>query len=322
MENNTEKKSKGVSLATIVCMIIIFILLIVLAVLGFIKEKNIETAQSNAIQTSNVDTDMSINTEELDKNSELVKELYSKILKSNYIYCNDDGEFLGSFYKDKKVTVDDLSNEEKLVAVLQYLTENNKGKNMDFSDLEDEVLDKLEYYVGEVGDKGNSSEVEIYDDNEVKAAVEEIFGNNVNVTGFTIDNHCAYVYEYYDEKYYSYSYPGGGYGIGAYGYSEIQSAEKTGDYIYIYDKFIYREDYPTDGEEYIEYYTDSTKNNSIDKILFSDNNYKVIEDTIKDNVEANNLISKYNEKLNTYKHTFKKDANGNYYWVSTEPYNK
>ena len=45
---------------------------------------------------------------------------------------------------------------------------------------------------------------------------------------------------------------------------------------------------------------------------------KVEEDV---SLEENAILSKYSKKAQQYKHTFKKDANGNYYWVSTEPIN-
>ena len=41
------------------------------------------------------------------------------------------------------------------------------------------------------------------------------------------------------------------------------------------------------------------------------------ENTIKQT--SDNLVSKYQNNMKEYKHIFKKDVNGNYYWYSTEP---
>ena len=45
--------------------------------------------------------------------------------------------------------------------------------------------------------------------------------------------------------------------------------------------------------------------------------YTMVSHTIENN---NIIIIDQNKDLNQYKHTFTKDVNGNYYWVSSEPY--
>lgn len=146
----------------------------------------------------------------------------------------------------------------------------------------------------------------IYDESQIKLAMEELFGSEIDVSFMTVSNmsHC---YEFYNGNYYSYDFAGGGEMVTPHGYSQIQTAEQNGDYIYIYDKFIYgRLDVVT-----AEFYTDSTMKNLIDTsdLDWADMSEKEI---------ASDLISKYESQLNTYKHTFKKGENGNYYWVSTE----
>lgn len=54
----------------------------------------------------------------------------------------------------------------------------------------------------------------------------------------------------------------------------------------------------------------------------SDMTTKLTEDNV-DWFESNdNILSKYENRMKRYKHTFKKNTNGTYYWYSTEPINK
>ncbi len=65
-----------------------------------------------------------------------------------------------------------------------------------------------------------------------------------------------------------------------------------------------------DDNEFFSYDTEDTKNYSEIKVVNKDGtNYY--------DVDVNYVFNKYNDKFNTYKHTFKK-VNSNYYWVSSE----
>lgn len=99
---------------------------------------------------------------------------------------------------------------------------------------------------------------------------------------------------------------------GVNGCSQLTKAIQEGDTVYLYDKYIFAAQVPevdNSGMSNITtyYYTSSNKNNLIEKV----------EENVS--LEENVILSKYNEKAQQYKHTFKKDTNGNYYWISTEP---
>lgn len=103
-------------------------------------------------------------------------------------------------------------------------------------------------------------------------------------------------------------YGGGGYGPLNYGYGKIVSATKEDDYIYIFDKFVY-ERHASGGAE-IAFYRSSDKSDYIG-LLGIDFNIEINSTT------SEKMDTLYNN-LNVFKHTFKKDKNGDYYWISTE----
>jgi len=279
-----------------------------------------ETNNSNTIETDE-STEITINGKtyanekdyingKIDINSELVKELYSKVLKSNYIYADDfDEEY--SFYKDEKVTVNNLTNTEKVIAVLQYLEENNYGTKIELAKLNQEILNRLNMYVP--AELEGPVYGEVYDVNVLEKATKLIFGENIQIDGFSFTNYCAVAHDYIDGNYYHYMYPGGGGQSCEYGYSKIERVQEEGDYIYIYDKFIYADD-KLNAFGFAEYFKNSSKSVSIGVA----EEWDEIEIGTSDPIQINKLISKYEDKLNTYKHTFKKNVDGEYYWVSTE----
>ena len=100
--------------------------------------------------------------------------------------------------------------------------------------------------------------------------------------------------------------------VGVKGCSQLTKASQDGDTIYLYDKYIFAAQVPEVDNSGVYktptyYYTSSSKTNLIEKV----------EEDVS--LDENIILSKYGEKTQQYKHTFKKDANGNYYWVSTEP---
>ena len=110
---------------------LIFLILLIAVIVGgfifFFKNYDLDIKSKKeleqVIQTDNKEEKEEAKIEELDKNSELVKELYSIVLKyNNYDICNIDEESLEnikfSFYRDGKITYKDLSDVEKVLSVL------------------------------------------------------------------------------------------------------------------------------------------------------------------------------------------------------------
>lgn len=244
----------------------------------------------------------------IDINSELIKDLYSRLFKSNFI-AND---YEGSFYKNEKTTIDTLSNTEKSVAILTYLE--NKGKTRVEEDAIDiNVLKRLFHYSEK---EDFVDEIRVYPKEEVEDAVNKIFGKNVEIQ-FENFMGCGESFEYIDGAYYAYEFPGGGFGATNVGFGQIQYAITDGDFVYIYDRFIYKRyfDIETNYKEYrgkdlTAYYASSEDDKyvAIHGVNVQGDEYEITDDIIYD-------LSVY---LNLYKHTFKKSETGEYYWVSTE----
>lgn len=114
-----------------------------------------------------------------------------------------------------------------------------------------------------------------------------------------------------------------------YVHSELLKAEQIGDYVYIYDKMI---EIGSGSDMYgVSYTLDNTYNDeyqcfSVD--YGEQRDYPLCPVTINESNSDNynellssELFKQLNDKLNTFKHTFKKSSDGNYYWVSSEVVN-
>lgn len=275
----------------------IFIVVVTIAVTIFysIKYSKIKELKKSYSELEINNTSSNVNLGNLDINSELVQNLYSKILKSNDIAY----DFIGSFYKEEKTTLNNLSNEEKLVATIQTLPDK---EYTNFKNIDKSISEKLGY----LSDRSDDSQyvhlnsLKVYSKEEIIEQAESIFGKDVKLE-ITSLNGCAHDYDYIDGKLYSYDYEGGGFGDFNSGYGEIQYAIKDKEFIYIFDKFIYKDEYNTN------YYKSSNSDIPLEE------NFE-IKGTLKDY-----LLYLFND-LYMYKHTFKKDETGEYYWISTEKY--
>ena len=102
--------------------------------------------------------------------------------------------------------------------------------------------------------------------------------------------------------------------------SEIISAEQNGNELYIYDKYVHI--YGDVSSTSYDIYDSSDKslkiaeNVSLEKIV---NNATSSSGTYSSKAIINNLENITNNKIKTFKHTFKQNSDGSYYWYSTEP---
>ena len=243
------------------------------------------------------------NTEEknstLSNNDDLVQKLYKYILKSddfNYSFAAQNEVEPVSFYKKDKVTYSSLSDMEKTLIVLKNYND-NEVKSVDKSSLKD-IID-----TSDINDT-----VKVYEN--VNDKLFEIFNQNNSQWNNYVG--CSGNLEYKNNNYYLSEFEGGGAGTGTFSYSQIQKAEKSGNYIYIYDKFIYLDAYaPGVSESEAKIYTTADE---IDCIGTESNIWAL-------DFKIENTYKKYENQLKTFKHTFQKTENGNYYWVSSEIYN-
>lgn len=137
--------------------------------------------------------------------------------------------------------------------------------------------------------------------------IKELYGKNANIIYESFSPSSMGVEEYaYKNGKYQYSY--GGHGILVSPVSKITEAT-TDNEKNIYDKFVFIVEEPQNTKYSI--YTNCEQKNKVEEID--------METAGKiDDVEKY-VLEKYSDKMTTYKHTFKKDENGNYYWYSTEP---
>ena len=318
-----DKRNSKLNLNCILIGVIILLVIVILIGIYF-YHKNITQITSNKINAIDNNSKEAIHTstaKSLDINDSMIKELHSKILKANTIYSDDKGiQPDCSFYQDRKATAENLDNTSKVITVLQYLKENNCGTKTLFKNLDSNVCSKLVAYIPQQGE-GQGEQYTycvIYDSDELNTTLQKIFGKNEKVNWFTVNDNCGYLFDYIDGNYYAYSYPGGGYGSLKHGYNLLEKAIEQDDYIYIYDKFIYAEDHPSDLKT-VEYFKNSSKSVSLGNEKLGAK-YDLYNNDTSDstNINVKELIDKYANHLFTYKHTFKKDSNGNYDWICSE----
>ena len=264
--------------------------------LNLLNEK-IANLENGLNSTNTEDVVVENKVETLNKDDELVKSLYNYVLKSDHskhVYAWQSGLEPASFYRDNKTVYASLTDMEKTLAIIANYKENeleivSRTTLKGFKD-----PDIVNPNVGE-------DEVTVY--KNVKEKAQEIF-NQESYVGKDF-NGCAGNLYFKDNNYYEVSYYGGGKGTGISTYSEIQKVEKDDEHIYIYDKFVYVDSDPMlvgTGDGMINVFTtaDCTKKIGAEEDVNTD------------------FYSKYEDELETFKHTFEKREDGTYFWVSTE----
>lgn len=248
----------------------------------------------------------------LNTNDDLVKKLYG------YVYKDRVKDYLDNeinlVYMNKKVTEADLNDKLKFVTVFSTLNENDG--------------EKVEMKLGEYTEMAISSNVSSngksyaikYSKETVENRFRQIFGKNAKINHQTIEyTSLGYVNEYKNNAYYCYSRSGGGGPRYREELFSIVKAEKDENNVYIYDQYALIT--PYDGEHFeggCSLYAASDKSGMlVDNFEYSFLKKEVQKTGATDfNKEMIERLLPYG--LPTYKHTFTKDTNGNYYWVSTE----
>ena len=301
-------EEKSSSKSAIVTFIII-LLVVMIALLGIavylMYQNNQELKATIKNQTNTVSNTVAVDdttdepVEILSTSNEIVSKLYDYVLKSDdsdESYAWESNAEPASFYRSNKVTYSSLTDMEKTLVVIKNYS-GNELKTVKTSTLSGivDTTDKLEDTI--VYENINTKANQIFNQTETTWKNYEGLGTKL---------------EYKNGNYYKLSIYGGGKGTSEHGYSELVKAEKSGDEIYIYDKFIYVDYTSIDiGETNpkIHIYTTADKGDDISTETATE---------FSDNVKPAKLFTKYESKLNTFKHTFKQAQDGTYYWVSTE----
>ena len=229
-------------------------------------------------------SDITIKKEALDINSDLVKELYSFNMINSELITEED------FYQNKLVTYNVLSDATKFDLVYRSLSDGSAKRDTSTCEflkgysLYEGCLDDpdyiLDYYYSSINKK------------DLENKWHKLYGSNtlLPLKKFIVNQVQECEYSQDNDDYLCYMGMVGGYGVPE-RYTKIIKAEKYGNNIIIYDKYI------------LFSFTDDA--------TFADP-----DETIKiGNEWEKNLI----DKGSTYKHIFRKDTNDSYYWVSSEP---
>lgn len=221
---------------------------------------------------------------------DLINELYSYVLKPFR------SEYLELVYQNEKVTVDTL--DDYIIQMTVFAVFGIEG---------------LEVRT-EMTTLGYERELTIYPASLMEERAKLIYGDGVTI------NHATFYPLYYHTA--EYVADGDYYRFANYelepqqlsrksNFTEYLRSEKSGDYVYIYDRFYSLEE---DGFRRNNIYACSAGECLIAEAL-GYGKYRQVDKSTGKIVELNNVDA----ILPEYKHTFKKDGNGNYHWVSTEP---
>ena len=158
-------------------------------------------------------------------------------------------------------------------------------------------------------------DVQKFSINDVEKEYKKVYGNKYDIVRNNIDTNMAYIYNYdsADDCFYGHFYDGGG--VSPSLEHQLIRAEKSedGKEIYTYEYFLLIHVNNVYSYSNVKVSEDYYKLGTYDAYKLEDGNYTFDE----------NVFNYFKDKgMKTFKNTFKLDANGNYYWYSTEPVNE
>lgn len=284
------KESIKIRLSTVILVFIIFILLLVIA--GIFVYYNIANKNDtdNTFENSILSENKDGKEEVIEEDEDIIKEskteeidVNSELVQKLYKLILKDNECIETIaYQNQKVTISNLENKAKLMTIFENM-ENSEATST--KTIKTDYEDMNQYY---------------FSKEKVEEKAKQIFGNQVSITHETLPNLLARQIVFKNGEYLKVDINGGGGFLWEYSTEKLIKAEKKNDEIYLYDKYIHvvRDD---------DDYQKNTIYNASDrkKVLGTDISGMPID------------INKV-KGVNTFKHTFKKNTAGTYYWVSTE----
>ena len=206
-------------------------------------------------------------------------------------------------YYSGTTTMEDISDSQKLLFILKRMEDNKQY----------EVVPNN----GLVTDSSDAADVKKFDMLSVEIAYKAVYGSVQNVPRINADTGHGYVYEYseHGDCFYGHSAPGGS-NIDYTYERDIDRVEQndSGTEVYVYENLLFFA--PDDAHEkaYALYKTTDKSNVIIDNIKRD-----VVDGTrLYNGMKLDDLFNQYDGQGGDFKHTFKLDSNGNYYWYSTE----
>ena len=277
--------------------IYLYLFLFIVVVFIFYIDKDRVKEETKPVEQKATTTDTSI----YEKESKTIKKYEKYIVPTRP--SMDEESYLTSqiMFSNKKVTIEDLKDRDKIYVVLAYLDKDGYFEDKTYYQIYDEEGNELDKQKKISEKKYNSQRGDIIvykkiTPNEIKKVANKIFNEDIEIPKHIIYNNkieCTF-----DENVECSDYQGCF--IKSKDYVKYVSSDLKDDEIHIYQKFLHET--TLNGE--------TTLDNGID-IIDKD------EDTIKE--ITNGVLDKYGT---TYKTTFKKGADDKYYWYSTEPVEK
>lgn len=237
---------------------------------------------------------------------EFVKGLYEKIPCQMWGY---------DCYSGKTVKYEDITLNDKLTFVLRRMRAKNE---CDLLKPTDDLKAKMHCYADLIGD---TLDIEKYEMAKIESNYKKEFGSDKSFEKIDIPDAAGWVYEYNteDNVYYGHPKSAGG-GIPYVEAKKIAKVEQSEDAteVYVYDNFLVCGGY-YEGETYVEGIFTAAPTGELGNGEF-DSKYLVTKITEPvDNTSLANYLEENKEgNIGKYKHTFKVDETGNYYWFSSE----
>ncbi len=242
---------------------------------------------------------------QLSPTSDLVIALYAKIPMQIRGY---------EPYSGQKVTKDSISDNNKLLFTLRSLEKESKFISLNATS---DILSKLDNKMQGMGEY--LKDVKRFNIEDVNQKYKSIFGSSQEVPLIDAETTLGYVYEYVPEDncYYGHSYAGGG-GQDFNYKSQIYACEQSKDEseIYIYDNFIAFNSYYTSDNSYNNFALYS--NSDCENIVVDLERKYENGNTLYNGKTYDEIMNEYIDQGGKFKHTFKLDDSGNYYWYSSE----
>lgn len=244
--------------------------------------------------------------EELSLNDNLVKELYDEI-ETYFIpelYEGFESYNENNFYMDKLVTYDTLSDEAKLYYAYQTIKDIKDKKINSCDELKSYTFNNMNLYEYCLKDPYMLSNVEFMFNDVNKAKLEDAYhkmygyDKEMPLKSFTMSFTGVCLYSDVEDEYLCHNQVGGDttFGISR---TKLISADKYFDRIELYDRYVW---------------VDLADNNGFD--YYKSRFNKELIANVSEYNEDND--AEYLDKGALYKHVFKKDSDGNYYWYSSE----
>lgn len=298
MENlKEEKNGKG-----LIVLVVVLALLLGFSVGYICYDKFL----SDEEMSKNGDSDSSngVISEQQEPNGQLIKDLHASLVSVDNSY---------GLYFSKSVDINNITAEQFLPLVLtNYIKENNISTKADLQCvLHDDYSEYCDEFVSV-----SKSQIDSYI--KTKYNTERDFTLKANYDSSHYSKQMAisdFVYDLDNQKYYFGRIPATGYGSEV--YNKIINSEQNGDYVYIYDTAFMCE-FVNGIYCYANMHTEN------DKVIFSyamgmeKPDFVIIDSKNNSSIDYDYVFNNYQNKLNKYKHTFKLENDGNYYWISSE----